>query len=74
MQQNVGYLDQVLRLGISAILIYIGYFDESIVHDALSRWIILGIGIVNFVVAATRYCPLYVVVGINTCPHRHHKK
>jgi len=73
MKKNVGYLDQVLRLGISVILIYIGYVDEHIVHDSLSRWILLGIGIVNLVVAVSRYCPLYVLVGITTCPN-HIKK
>jgi len=72
MKKNMGHLDQFLRFGISVVLIYAGFIDETIVHDALSRWIIGGIGIASLIVALLRFCPLYTLAGVSTCPH--HKK
>ena len=68
MKTNVGRLDQILRAGISLILVYIGFIDKTFINDPLSSNIIGIIGILNLIVAIVRYCPLYVVAGINTCP------
>lgn len=67
MKKNIGRLDQVLRMGISLILIYIGFIDEAFISDSLSSNIIGGGGVVFFVVALVRTCPLYAITGINTC-------
>jgi len=68
MKINVGRLDQILRIGISLTLIYIGFVDQEFIPDSLSSNIIGIIGILNLIVAIVRFCPLYVVTGINTCP------
>ena len=68
MKVNVGRLDQILRIGISLILIYVGLIDETFINDPLSSNIIGIIGILNLVVATVRFCPLYIVASINTCP------
>ena len=67
MKINVGRLDQVLRVGISLILIYVGFIDSSLIEDSLSSNIIGTIGVLNLIVALSRFCPLYVIAGINTC-------
>jgi len=67
MKTNVGRLDQVLRVGISLILIYVGFIDSSLIVDSLSSNIIGTIGALNLIVALSRFCPLYVIAGINTC-------
>ncbi len=72
MKTNVGRLDQILRIGISLILIYIGFIDEEIIYDSLSSNIIGTIGILNMVVAVARSCPLYTVAGISTCHTKDH--
>jgi len=64
--RNVGNLDQVLRLGISAILFYISLVDTEFVADPLSSGILAFIAVGNLVVATVRFCPLYTLVGINT--------
>lgn len=67
MKKNVGRLDQILRIGISLFLIYIGFINETFINDSLSSNIFGIIGVLNLIVALTRLCPLYIVTGINTC-------
>jgi len=67
--KNIGRFDQILRLGISFGLVYIGLINEEFIQDPLSSYIIGITGIINVIIALIRFCPLYVVTGINTCSH-----
>ena len=67
MTKNIGRFDQILRIGLSLGLIYVGFVDEQLIHDSFSSNIIGTIGILNLIVAFIRFCPLYVFTGINTC-------
>jgi len=67
MTKNMGRIDQVLRLGISLVLIYVGFIDQDIVSDSFTSLIIGVIGIVNLLSSLARFCPLYSITGINTC-------
>ncbi|HFD81568.1 MAG TPA: DUF2892 domain-containing protein [Gammaproteobacteria bacterium] len=67
LERNIGRLDQALRIGISAVLIYISLIDTSIIEDPMSSGILAFVGIGNLLVALVRICPLYTVAGINTC-------
>jgi len=69
MSKNIGRLDQILRIGISLGLIYIGLINEEFIQDPLSSYIIGTLGVLNLVIALVRYCPLYSLTKINTC-HR----
>ncbi len=71
MKINVGRMDQILRIGVSLILIYIGFIDKEVIYDSLSSNVIGGIGVVNLIVALLRSCPLYILAGINTCERKH---
>ncbi len=64
---NIGRLDRVLRIGISAILIYVSLIDTDFIADPLSSGILAIFAIGNLIVATVRVCPLYTLVGINTC-------
>lgn len=66
LNKNIGRLDQVLRGGIGILLIYLGFISGAI-SDPFASNIIGGIGVINIFVAMIRVCPLYSVVGINTC-------
>jgi len=66
MVKNIGRFDQILRLGISFGLVYIGLIDKEFIQDPLSSYIIGTVGVINVVIALVRFCPLYVVTGINT--------
>ncbi|VAW81983.1 hypothetical protein MNBD_GAMMA14-2141 [hydrothermal vent metagenome] len=65
-RKNIGTLDMVLRIGLSAAAIYAGFIDTDIINDALSSVVVGIIGALNLVVALIRFCPLYAVAGINT--------
>lgn len=65
MQKNMGTLDRVVRLLIAAVAVFLFY------NGTLSG----TVGIVALVVAAVftltsvvRFCPIYKLVGLSTCP------
>ena len=62
MKTNVGTADKVFRivLGI-ALLVY------AVLGQAPMRWIGL-IGVIPLVTALMGFCPLYTLLGLNTCP------
>ncbi len=62
MQPNVGGIDRVLRFVVGIILLSLLVLLEG---DA--RWWGL-VGLVPLGTALLRWCPLYPMLGINTCP------
>jgi hypothetical protein len=61
MPKNVGETDRTLRLVAGIILL-------SLTLLVTSEWRWLGlIGLIPFVSGAMGVCPLYTIVGINTC-------
>ena len=65
MGQNIGLVDQWLRIILGVALL-------SAVFLAESGWRWLGlIGIVPLATAFASWCPLYAVLGISTCRQRH---
>jgi len=67
MKRNVGPIDMLIRVIISLILFYIGFFDNPIVSSGTSQDIIKYIAIVPLATGVLRFCPLYTLIGMNTC-------
>ena len=65
--KNIGTLDQVLRLTISGLMIYFGFIDTQLIADTFSAHVVGVLGVMNAIVAAVRFCPLYAVAHITTC-------
>ncbi len=65
-QPNVGRFDQILRLGIGAALVWVGFIDTSAINDRLVAVLIGLFGLLNIVAALVRVCPFYNLAGINT--------
>ena len=63
LKKNVGGIDRVLRIVVGLALLA-GFFLNA---DATYRWAYL-IGIVPLVTGLMSSCPLYSILGINTCP------
>ena len=61
MTKNVGGIDRVLR-----IIVGLGVLSLLFVLDSSQRWLGL-IGLVPLLTAVISFCPLYPLVGINTC-------
>ena len=60
---NVGGIDRILRIVVGLALIA-GFFLNS---EASMRWLYL-IGIVPLATGLLQTCPLYSILGMNTCP------
>lgn len=63
LKTNVGGIDRILRIAVGLALIA-GFFLNS---DASMRWLYL-IGIVPLATGLMSSCPLYSILGLNTCP------
>ena len=59
-QTNIGTLDKELRIGVGALLIALALFG------VIGWWGWLGL--IPLATAFVRFCPLYALFGINTCP------
>ncbi|MGY6705790.1 YgaP family membrane protein [Roseinatronobacter sp.] len=60
--RNVGGLDRILRILVGLALIA-GFFLNA---EASLRWLYL-IGIVPLATGLMQTCPLYSLIGVNTC-------
>ncbi len=63
--KNVGGIDRILRIVVGLALI-LGFFLNA---EASLRWLYL-IGLVPLATGLMQTCPLYSVIGLNTCPTR----
>lgn len=64
MNANVGGIDRALRVVVGlAVLSLLFVLEEN------ARWFGL-IGIVPLATALMGWCPLYALIGVNTCPAR----
>ena len=65
MAHNVGTMDRALRAVIGALALLgafvLGWFSGWMV------WAAAAVGVIMLVTAAVGVCPLYRLVGINTC-------
>jgi hypothetical protein len=62
MEANVGSVDRVIR-----VLVGLALLSLLFVLNGNVRWLGL-IGVVPLATAAFRFCPLYRMVGLSTCP------
>lgn len=68
MKVNVGNIDRGARIVAGIVLLGLVFVVES---DA--RWLGL-IGIIPLATGLMRWCPLYSLLGMSTCPLQHEKK
>jgi hypothetical protein len=64
MNANVGGIDRALR-----IVVGLAVLSLVFVLDGTARWWGL-VGLVPLLTGLVRFCPLYGLFGINTCPMR----
>lgn len=68
MNKNIGFIDRALRAIVGVALLSLVFFLEGSI-----RWVGL-VGILPLLFAVFGVCPLYTMLGINTCPIHNAKK
>lgn len=64
MKKNMGTADRIIRLLVAAVFAYL-YFSHTVTGTLGLVLVILGA--VFAVTALISFCPLYAIVGVNTC-------
>ena len=64
MKKNIGTGDRFLRVMIGVIALIFGL---SGMLEGTLKWVVLGVGAVMVITASVQFCPLYTLLGINTC-------
>jgi hypothetical protein len=62
MKANVGTIDKGLRIGAGLVLLGFAFLSEHPLH----LWGVIGV--VPLLTGLFGYCPLYGLLGLNTCP------
>ncbi len=65
MKQNMGSADRIIRVLIAAVLAFL-YFNGTI--SGTFGIVALVVAVVFVAVSVLKFCPLYPLLGINTCP------
>lgn len=61
---NVGATERTIRILLGIGLVLIGYFGPLPVWGAMTAYVV---GAVALVTGAVQFCPLWKVLGVNTC-------
>ncbi|MFN4114099.1 MAG: DUF2892 domain-containing protein [Sphingomonadaceae bacterium] len=64
MTKNMGSLDRALRLVVAAVLAVMAWNGTLAGPLALGAWIVVAVFVVTSLVS---FCPLYRVMGMDTC-------
>ena len=65
MKPNMGNIDRIIRILIAAVFAYL-YFSGTVTGTL--RLVLVILGGVFVLTSLISFCPLYTLVGINTCP------
>ncbi|MEO0902157.1 MAG: DUF2892 domain-containing protein [Bacteroidota bacterium] len=64
MKKNMGGLDRIVRFIVAAIIAVL-YFTGTI--TGTFAYVLLALGAIFVVTSFISFCPLYALVGLNTC-------
>lgn len=64
MKKNMGNLDKGLRITVAIAIALLYYFN---VIEGTLAYILMAVAIVFLLVSFIGFCPLYPLLGINTC-------
>jgi hypothetical protein len=67
MKKNMGSSDRIIRVLIAAVLAFL-FFNDTVTGTAgIILLVVAGVFILTSLVS---FCPLYTLLGMNTCPKR----
>ncbi len=67
MKKNMGNADRIIRILIAAVFAYL-YFSGTVTGTL--GIVLLVLGIVFVLTSLVSFCPLYTLIGMNTCPKK----
>ncbi len=67
MKKNMGNADRIIRTIIAAVLLLL-FFTNKV--SGTLGYVALGASIVFLLTSVISFCPLYPLIGINTCPNK----
>lgn len=67
MKKNMGNADRIIRVLIAAVFAYL-YFSGTVTGTL--GIVLLVLGIVFVLTSLVSFCPLYTLIGLNTCPKK----
>lgn len=65
METNEAKVERIFRIVMGPILIYVGMFQ--ILTTSVLTYVIALFGLIMLITGIIGYCPLYTIIGINTC-------
>lgn len=68
---NVGGIERPIRIILGVLLIGIGVFGGL---SGAVMGVVLAVGAIALVTGTIGFCPVWTLLGINTCPMEAHKK
>ncbi|MBX2831100.1 MAG: DUF2892 domain-containing protein [Rhodospirillales bacterium] len=70
--KNVGLVDRLLRAVVGVALLALPFVVAAPEGESMAfgiyAWVMIAAGVVMLVTAALRFCPLYMLFGLRTCP------
>lgn len=69
MKTNVGNVDKVIRILLAVVFASL-YFTNTV--SGTVAYVVLGLAGVFLITSLVGFCPLYALVGLNTCPAKKH--
>lgn len=64
MEKNMGSTDKGIRVLIAIVIALLYYFN---VIEGTLAYILMGLAIVLLITSFINFCPLYTLIGVNTC-------
>lgn len=64
MKKNMGSTDKGIRVLIAIIIAVLYYFN---VIEGTLAYVLMGLAIVLLITSFINFCPLYTLIGVNTC-------
>lgn len=65
---NVGGLDRIARFVVGVVLVVAAFAVPAAGALGAAWWLLPVVGLVLIGTAAIRFCPLYALLGVRTCP------
>lgn len=65
MIKNMGMTDKMVRIGLALVIALL--YWQNIISGTLSL-VSIGVAVIFLLISTVSFCPIYKILGINSCP------